>query len=139
MIGAGIYFCFGKMRSVLRKETNLRSNLLTAKLVKYLLLLSRSQKRYMLKCVLTRTVANEFPCILIFIHVNDSGSPVGDFAPVTSVFSHYELGNTVSPFLLLDHLGIRFLKPTQLKKWVLEHPYRGFEVESFSACTSQNA
>lgn len=93
----------------------------------------------MLKSVLTRTIADEFPCILIFIHVNDSGSPVGDFAPVTSVFSHYELGNTVSPFLLLDHLGIRFLKPTQLKKWVLEHPYRGFEVESFSACTSQNA
>lgn len=91
----------------------------------------------MLKSVLTRTIADEFPCILIFIHVNDSGSPVGDFAPVTSVFSHYELGNTVSPFLLLDHLGIRFLKPTQLKKGVLEHPHRGFEAESFSVCTSQ--
>ncbi len=64
---------------------------------------------------------------LAFIHVNDSGSPVGDFAPVTSVFSHYELGNTVSPFLLLDHLGPGVLKPTKLKKGVLEHPHRGFE------------
>ena len=64
---------------------------------------------------------------LAFIHVNDSGSAVGDFAPVTSVFSHYELGNTVSPFLLLDHLGPGVLKPTKLKKGVLEHPHRGFE------------
>lgn len=64
---------------------------------------------------------------LAFIHVNDLGSPVGDFAPVTSVFSHYELGNTVSPFLLLDHLGPGVLKPTKLKKGVLEHPHRGFE------------
>ena len=64
---------------------------------------------------------------LAFIHVNDSGSPVGDFSPVTSVFSHYELGNTVSPFLLLDHLGPGVLKPTKLKKGVLEHPHRGFE------------
>lgn len=64
---------------------------------------------------------------LAFIHVNDSGAPVGDFAPVTSVFSHYELGNTVSPFLLLDHLGPGILQPTQLKKGVLEHPHRGFE------------
>ena len=64
---------------------------------------------------------------LAFIHVNNSGSPVGDFTPVTSVFSHYELGNTVSPFLLLDHLGPGVLKPTKLKKGVLEHPHRGFE------------
>ncbi|WP_374666344.1 pirin family protein [Acinetobacter sp.] len=64
---------------------------------------------------------------LAFIHVNDSGVSVGDFAPVTSVFSHYELGNTVSPFLLLDHLGPGMLKPSKLKKGVLEHPHRGFE------------
>jgi len=64
---------------------------------------------------------------LAFIHNTTTQSAVGDFAPVTSVFSHYELGNTVSPFLLLDHLGPGHLKPTQLRKGVDEHPHRGFE------------
>ncbi|BFM36475.1 pirin family protein [Acinetobacter towneri] len=64
---------------------------------------------------------------LAFLHRNDSRFAVGDFYPVLSVFSHYELGNTVSPFLLLDHLGPGILKPTQLSKGVSEHPHRGFE------------
>lgn len=64
---------------------------------------------------------------LAFIHSNDSRTAVGDFSPVVSVFSHYELGNTVSPFLLLDHLGPGVLKPTHLRKGVSEHPHRGFE------------
>lgn len=64
---------------------------------------------------------------LAFIHSNDSSTAVGDFSPVTSVFSHYELGNSVSPFLLLDHLGPGVLKPTHLRKGVAEHPHRGFE------------
>lgn len=64
---------------------------------------------------------------LAFIHNTTTQSAVGDFSPVTSVFSHYELGNTVSPFLLLDHLGPGTLKPTQLRKGVDEHPHRGFE------------
>ena len=64
---------------------------------------------------------------LAFIHSNDSRNAVGDFAPVVSVFSHYELGNTVSPFLLLDHLGPGVLQPTHLRKGVTEHPHRGFE------------
>lgn len=64
---------------------------------------------------------------LAFIHSNDSSTAVGDFSPVTSVFSHYELGNSVSPFLLLDHLGPGVLKPTRLRKGVAEHPHRGFE------------
>ena len=42
-------------------------------------------------------------------------------------FSHYELGNSVSPFLLLDHIGPSYLQPTRLKKGVSEHPHRGFE------------
>ena len=41
--------------------------------------------------------------------------------------SHYELGNSVSPFLLLDHIGPSYLRPTRLKKGVSEHPHRGFE------------
>lgn len=64
---------------------------------------------------------------LAFIHRNDTRFAIGDFYPVLSVFSHYELGNTVSPFLLLDHLGPGILKPTQLRKGVSEHPHRGFE------------
>ena len=64
---------------------------------------------------------------LAFIHSNSTQTAVGDFSPVTSVFSHYELGNTVSPFLLLDHLGPGILKPTKLRKGVDEHPHRGFE------------
>ena len=64
---------------------------------------------------------------LAFIHRNDTRFAIGDFYPVLSVFSHYELGNTVSPFLLLDHLGPGVLKPTNLRKGVSEHPHRGFE------------
>ncbi|MFE8306230.1 pirin family protein, partial [Acinetobacter baumannii] len=51
---------------------------------------------------------------LAFIHRNDTRFAIGDFYPVLSVFSYYELGNTVSPFLLLDHLGPGVLKPTNL-------------------------
>ena len=64
---------------------------------------------------------------LAFIHRNDTRFAIGDFYPVLSVFSHYELGNTVSPFLLLDHLGPGVLKLTNLRKGVSEHPHRGFE------------
>jgi redox-sensitive bicupin YhaK (pirin superfamily) len=64
---------------------------------------------------------------LAFIHRNETRFAVGDFSPVLSVFSHYELGNTVSPFLLLDHLGPGNLKAGSLQKGVSEHPHRGFE------------
>ncbi len=64
---------------------------------------------------------------LAFIHRNDTIFSVGDFHPVKTIFSHHELGNTVSPFLLLDHLGPGILKPTNLSKGVSEHPHRGFE------------
>ena len=64
---------------------------------------------------------------LAFIHTETARSAVGDFTPVTSIFSHYELGNTVSPFLLLDHIGPGTLNPSALRKGVDEHPHRGFE------------
>ena len=64
---------------------------------------------------------------LAFIHRNDTIFSVGDFHPVKTIFSHHELGTTVSPFLLLDHLGPGFLKPSHLRKGVDEHPHRGFE------------
>ncbi len=64
---------------------------------------------------------------LAFIHRNDTRSAVGDFSPVLSVFSHYELGNTVSPFLLLDQIGPGHLKPSSRRQGVNDHPHRGFE------------
>ena len=64
---------------------------------------------------------------LAFMHRNDTRFAVGDFSPVLSVFSHYELGNTISPFLLLDHIGPGLLQPSSQRKGVHEHPHRGFE------------
>lgn len=64
---------------------------------------------------------------LAFIHRNDARGAVGDFSPVLSVFSHYELGNTLSPFLLLDHIGPGRLLPGSAPQGVHDHPHRGFE------------
>ena len=64
---------------------------------------------------------------LAFVHSNNTRSAVGDFSPVLSVFSHHELGNTVSPFLLLDYIGPGRLLPTTRQGGVDWHPHRGFE------------
>ncbi|MDF2446060.1 MAG: pirin [Moraxellaceae bacterium] len=64
---------------------------------------------------------------LAFVHRNDTRFAVGDFSPVLSVFSHLELGSTVSPFLLLDHIGPGRLLPSTRRQGVNEHPHRGFE------------
>ncbi|WP_343619911.1 pirin family protein [Acinetobacter proteolyticus] len=68
---------------------------------------------------------------LAFIHRNDTHFAIGDFYPALSVFSYQELGNTTSPFLLLDHLGPGRLSPKSTKKGVNEHPHRGFETVTF--------
>ncbi len=68
---------------------------------------------------------------LAFIHRNDTRFAIGDFYPALSVFSYHELGNTTSPFLLLDHLGPGRLEPQSNKKGVNEHPHRGFETVTF--------
>lgn len=64
---------------------------------------------------------------LAFIHRNDTRFAVGDFYPVLSVLSYQEMGNTTSPFLLLDHLGPGKLKPMTKRGGVNDHPHRGFE------------
>lgn len=64
---------------------------------------------------------------LAFVHRNDTRFAVGDFSPVLSVFSYHELGNTISPFLLLDHIGPGKLLPSTLQQGVNNHPHRGFE------------
>ncbi|RSE35372.1 pirin family protein [Acinetobacter junii] len=68
---------------------------------------------------------------LAFIHRNETRFAIGDFYPALSVFSYHELGNTTSPFLLLDHLGPGKLEPKSKKKGVNEHPHRGFETVTF--------
>lgn len=64
---------------------------------------------------------------LAFVHRNDTRFAVGDFSPVLSVFSYHELGSTVSPFLLLDHIGPGRLLPSTRRQGVNDHPHRGFE------------
>lgn len=68
---------------------------------------------------------------LAFIQRNNTYFSIGDFYPALSVFSYHELGNTTSPFLLLDHLGPGRLAPKSTKKGVNEHPHRGFETVTF--------
>lgn len=64
---------------------------------------------------------------LAFTHRDDTRFAVGAFSPVLSVFSYRELGQTVSPFLLLDHLGPGRLLPGRRPAGVNAHPHRGFE------------
>lgn len=64
---------------------------------------------------------------LAFVQRNDAHFAVGDFSPVLSVFSYHDLGSTITPFLLLDHIGPGRLLPSTRSKGVNEHPHRGFE------------
>lgn len=64
---------------------------------------------------------------LAFVQRNDTRFAVGDFSPVLSVLSYHDLGSTVSPFLLLDHIGPGRLLPSTKRQGVNEHPHRGFE------------
>jgi redox-sensitive bicupin YhaK (pirin superfamily) len=63
------------------------------------------------------------------LHIQRNETPhwVGDGFPVRSMFSYNELGNAISPFLLMDYAGPTVFPPTDKKKGVGEHPHRGFE------------
>ncbi len=52
---------------------------------------------------------------------------VGDGFPVKTLFSYQAQGNSISPFLLLDHAGPMEFSPTAHRRGVGEHPHRGFE------------
>tara|TARA_R110002096_G_scaffold256917_4_gene450167 strand:+ start:2224 stop:3105 length:882 start_codon:yes stop_codon:yes gene_type:complete len=52
---------------------------------------------------------------------------VGDGFPVRSLFSYPNLGEVLSPFLLLDYAGPKEFPPTTKRLGVGEHPHRGFE------------
>lgn len=52
---------------------------------------------------------------------------VGNGFPVRTLFSYSDLGQQLSPFLLLDYAGPKEFPPTQARLGVGEHPHRGFE------------
>ncbi len=52
---------------------------------------------------------------------------VGDGFPVRTLMAYNNLGQTISPFLLLDHAGPAEFPPTTARRGVGEHPHRGFE------------
>ena len=55
------------------------------------------------------------------------GHWVGDGFPVRSLFSYDNLGQHLSPFLLLDYAGPAHFAPATRPRGVGEHPHRGFE------------
>ena len=52
---------------------------------------------------------------------------VGDGFPVRTLFAYPDLGEALSPFLLLDHAGPTEFPPTTARLGVGAHPHRGFE------------
>ena len=58
---------------------------------------------------------------------NNRGHWVGDGFPVRSLFSYNNLGQHISPFLLLDYAGPHDFAPTGDRRGVGQHPHRGFE------------
>jgi redox-sensitive bicupin YhaK (pirin superfamily) len=55
------------------------------------------------------------------------GHWVGDGFPVSTMFSYFEDGAEISPFLLLDHAGPADFEPSDKPRGVEKHPHRGFE------------
>ena len=55
------------------------------------------------------------------------GHWVGDGFPVRSLFTYDNLGQHLSPFLLLDYAGPAEFAPARRPRGVGEHPHRGFE------------
>src|SRR5438105_384092 len=52
---------------------------------------------------------------------------VGNGFPVRSIFSYNDLGQEISPFLLLDYAAPYNFPPGHGNRGVGEHPHRGFE------------
>lgn len=64
---------------------------------------------------------------IIHIQTNHETHWVGDGFLVKSIFNYNELGNHISPFLLMDYAAPTVFPPSSVKKGVGEHPHRGFE------------
>ena len=67
------------------------------------------------------------PKKVLSIHGSTEAHWVGDGFPVRTLFSYGELGEQLSPFLLLDYAGPREFPRTEERLGVGEHPHRGFE------------
>jgi quercetin 2,3-dioxygenase len=64
---------------------------------------------------------------LSFIRRTSERHWVGDGFPVRSIFSYNDLGQDISPFLLLDYAGPENFPPSTHRRGVGAHPHRGFE------------
>lgn len=64
---------------------------------------------------------------VIGIYDNTNMHWVGNGFPVRSLFSYRNLGESASPFLLLDYCGPEEFAPTSEQRGVEQHPHRGFE------------
>jgi redox-sensitive bicupin YhaK (pirin superfamily) len=64
---------------------------------------------------------------LSFIRRTEERHWVGDGFPVRSLFSYNDLGQDISPFLLLDYAGPENFPPSNHRRGVGAHPHRGFE------------
>jgi redox-sensitive bicupin YhaK (pirin superfamily) len=61
------------------------------------------------------------------VYPSPQGHWVGDGFPVRSLFTYDDLGQHLSPFLLLDYAGPAEFAPADRPRGVGEHPHRGFE------------
>jgi quercetin 2,3-dioxygenase len=61
------------------------------------------------------------------VYPSPKGHWVGDGFPVRSLFSYDQLGQHISPFLLLDYAGPAAFSASGKARGVGEHPHRGFE------------
>ena len=61
------------------------------------------------------------------IHRSSATHMVGDGFPVRSVFGYNDLGQKLSPFLLLDYAEPHEFAPSDKPRGVESHPHRGFE------------
>src|SRR4030095_13084512 len=61
------------------------------------------------------------------IHRNPEPHWVGGGFPVRTLFSYFELGRELDPFLLLDYAGRTEFEPARRPRGVDFHPHRGFE------------
>jgi quercetin 2,3-dioxygenase len=65
--------------------------------------------------------------VVLGVYPSPKGHWVGDGFPVRSLFSYDNLGQHLSPFLLLDYAGPAQFSPATRARGVGEHPHRGFE------------